>query len=142
MKKMWNETRKKTGYRSTLEVKVAKQLQDEGVTFAYESLRVPYTLPAAEKHYCPDFPIPGTNILIEAKGRFDADDRKKLALVKEQHPEWDLRLVFENARGKINPSSKTTLAEWADKHGFKWSQKTIPPGWITEIQIQLTKGKL
>jgi hypothetical protein len=72
-------------------------------------------------------------IILEAKGRFGdkfgngAKERQKLILLQEQHPELDIRIVFQRASTAIYKGSKTTYAKWADDHGFKWSDKgTVP----------------
>jgi hypothetical protein len=135
-----------TGHRSGSEDKVAAQLKAAGVEFGYENLVVPYTVPSRVAKYNPDFPIPGTNILIEVKGHFggridvkqnSAKVRQKMLLVKEQHPEYDIRFVFDRASTKIYPGSPTTHAKWATDHGFKWADKgTVPDAWLEEIKTQ------
>lgn len=130
-------------YRSGLEKKVADQLAAEGIRFSYEGEWVPYLVPERQAKYLRDFQPTGTNIILEAKGRFGHDksdangarERQKLILVREQHPELDLRIVFQNARKPIYKGSKTTYAKWAEDHKFKWSDKgTVPPEWIEEIR--------
>jgi len=51
--------------------------------------------------------------------------------VKKQWPKMDIRFVFQNANNKLNKRSKTTYAQWADKHGFPWAHKRIPEEWLT-----------
>ena len=120
----------KNGYRSGLEEKLALQLQEAGVNYEYESFKIAYELSEIRK-YTPDFRLPN-GIIIESKGLFKTEDRKKHLLIQKQHPEYDIRFVFSNARAKLNKGSKTTYADWADKHGFKWSDKVIPDDWINE----------
>lgn len=69
---------------------------------------------------------------IEYKGNFTGPDRTKMLLVKKQHPDLDIRLVFGRATNKLNRASKTTYAMWADKYGFPWSEKVIPEEWRKE----------
>lgn len=129
-------------YRSGLEKRVADQLTGAGVKFAYESQKVPYTVPAKPSKYIPDFTIPNTNIVIEAKGRFGhrmtgsgAKERQKLILVRDQNPELDIRLVFQDAKKRINKGSPTTYAIWADANGFVWADKgTVPDVWLRELK--------
>ena len=66
------------------------------------------------------------------KGRFVLEDRKKHLLVKQQHPELDIRFVFSNSKNKINKKSKTTYADWCEKNGFKYADKVIPDEWFEE----------
>jgi len=134
-----------TGFRSRLEKKVADQLTAAGITYEYETVVVPYAVPARAAKYTPDFPCPA-GIILEAKGRFGhrgkggAAERQKLILVKEQHPELDIRLVFQNAQMTIYKKSPTTYAKWAADHGFKWADKgTVPDKWINEMKKGLKR---
>ena len=63
-------------YRSGLEERVAKQLQDLQVSFEYETLKFNYNKPEQVSYYRPDFILPN-GIIIETKGRFLTKDRKK-----------------------------------------------------------------
>jgi hypothetical protein len=135
-------------FKSSLERKVADQLDQAGVEYGHESQWVQYVVPQRDAKYLPDFTINGTNILIEAKGRFGggnprfkqpttdgAKERQKLILLKEQHPELEIRIVFERASTPIYKGSKTTYAKWATDHGFKWSDKgVVPPEWIKDLK--------
>jgi hypothetical protein len=71
--------------------------------------RFPYITPATPHKYCPDFRLPN-GIYIETKGRFETADRKKHLLIKEQHPELDIRFVFTRSKSTISKTSKTTYA--------------------------------
>jgi hypothetical protein len=138
-------------FRSSPEEKVAAQLTAAGVAYDYEGVKVPYTVPARDANYIADFPCNGTNIILEVKGHFggkvdmkkrSAENRQKMILLKAQHPELDIRLVFDRASTKIYPGSKTTNAEWASDHGFMWADKsTVPPAWIADILLKQQKGK-
>lgn len=135
-------------YRSRLEKKVADQLDDAGVPYDYESQWVHYTVPAREAKYLPDFTIRNTKILIEAKGRFGgfrsdssgAQERQKMILLKEQHPDLDIRIVFQDVKKPIYKGSKTTYAKWATDHGFTFADKgVVPASWIKELKKTTTK---
>ena len=120
----------KNGYRSGLEETVAKQLEQAGVQVEYETTKIKYRV--EEDHtYTPDFVLPN-GIVIETKGRFVLEDRKKHLLIQKQHPELDIRFVFSNARVKLYKGSKTMYSDWCDKYGFKWHNKVIPTEWINE----------
>ena len=45
-----------------------------------------------------------------------------MALVKQQHKDLDIRFVFMNARNKIYKGSRTTYADWCNKHDFRWER--------------------
>ena len=115
-------------YRSKFELELAKVLMRHKVKFQYESKKFLYI--PKPRTYTPDFYIPETNIFIEAKGHLDKADRVKMALVKEQHKDLDIRFVFMNAKNKIYKGSKTTYADWCLRHNFQWAEKTIPLEWF------------
>jgi hypothetical protein len=71
-------------------------------------------------------------VILEAKGVWTVEDRTKHLLIREQHPELDVRLVFQNANNKIRKGSKTTYAAWCDKKGIKWCNKVIPKSWFQQ----------
>lgn len=119
------------GYRSGLEAKNAKLLEDLGVAVLFETFKVPYIIPATTHHYTVDFELPN-GILVETKGRWLSVDRAKHLFVRTQYPELDIRLVFDSAKTKIATGSATTVVQWAEKHGFRWAIKTIPEEWVRE----------
>ena len=121
----------KYGFKSGLEETISKQLESLDIPVLYETKSISYTKPETKHTYRPDFILPN-GIIIETKGRFVLADRKKHILIKEQHPELDIRLVFQNPNVKISKNSKTTYADWADKNNIKWAAKSIPEEWIKE----------
>ncbi len=118
-------------YRSKFEAATAAFLIENNVDFMFEEVKIPYTIPERESKYTPDFVL-GNGIIIETKGKFVAADRYKQLLIREQEPDYDIRLVFYNANAKLTKTSKNTYSDWADKHGFKWSHKFIPKEWLKE----------
>lgn len=82
----------------------------------YEAVKLPYTL---ELEYTPDWVNDG-NIILEAKGKFDYDSRRKMLAVKKAHPYRDIRMIFMR-NNKLGKGSKMRYGEWCDKHGIKWS---------------------
>lgn len=120
----------KYGYRSGLESKVSAQLNEAGVSFEYETFKIEYQVNETRK-YTPDFRLPN-GIIVETKGRFIAADRKKHLLVQQQHPDLDIRFVFSNSKAKLNKGAKSTYADWCQKHGFLYADKTIPEEWLNE----------
>lgn len=93
-------------------------------------MKLEYTDDKVHK-YTPDFELPN-GILIETKGRFTAEDRTKHLNVKRCNPHYDIRFVFQRSKSPLYKGSKTTYAEWCDRHGFKWADKVIPQAWIEE----------
>jgi len=119
----------KHGYRSGFEHKVADQLKESKTAFEYETTVIDYIKPETHHKYTVDFTLPN-GILVETKGRWVLEDRKKHMLIKQQHPELDIRIVFQNPRGKIRKGSKTTYADYCDKNGIVWAEKEIPTDWL------------
>lgn len=128
-------------YRSGLEDKVSKQLEGKGIPFDYEIWKIPYTIPESYHTYCPDFLLPN-GIFIETKGLWDSDDRKKHLLIREQYPELDIRLVFSSSRSKLYKGSKTSYAEWCEKHGILFADKLVPLDWLKEKPKEVPFDKL
>ena len=117
-----------TKYRSKLEERIANLFTELGVIFEYESTTVPYQI---SFNYSPDFVLPCGRML-EAKGYFSPEDRRKILAVKKCNPELDLRMIFQTPHNTISKKSKTTYAQWCDKFGFRYANKTIPPEWLQE----------
>ena len=114
-------------FRSKLEEKVADLLVELGVSYEYESCKVPYHI---QYTYCPDFVLPN-GVYLECKGYWDPDDRRKIKAVKTLNPELDLRMVFQAPFNKISKQSKTTYAKWCDKHDIPWTSfHNIPLQWL------------
>jgi len=129
-KKKFPFRKKRTSkYRSGLEENVINNLKQRNVSFGYEQRVVCYFKPATKHKYTPDIELEN-GILIEIKGFFKREDRKKHLLVKEQQPNLDIRFVFGNSRNRIYKGSKTSYGDWCVKYGFKYSDKLIPQDWI------------
>lgn len=135
------------GYRSKFEETIADQFTRSKVPFKYEketlkyTIQVPSTVCPACGHvpcqttrsYTPDFTFEDSPIIIEAKGKFDASDRKKMAAVVEQYPDRDVRMVFM-ADNKIAPRSRTRYSTWCASRDIKYCFKKIPKSWIKELK--------
>ena len=119
----------KHGFKSGLEETVSKNLADKSVNGEYEKHTIKYIIPATNHIYTPDFKLPN-GIFIETKGRFVIEDRKKHLYIREQHPNIDIRFVFQNSKNKIRKGSKTTYADWCVKYGFLYADKSIPDSWL------------
>ena len=89
------EYMKRLRFRSRFELQLAKGLADNKVKFEYESKKFLYV--PKPRTYTPDFYLVESDIYIEAKGHLDKADRVKMALVKQQHKDLDIRFVFMNA---------------------------------------------
>lgn len=100
--------------RNKFEAKVEKTLPKE---FEYEPIKLPYRI---EHNYIPDFVDIDGKRIIETKGLFDEDDRRKMLAVRDQHPDWHITMVFQNPNLKIRKGSRTSYGDWCDKHGIDW----------------------
>jgi hypothetical protein len=122
------EPARQSEYRSKLEQKVAAMLPE----VLYETDKLTYIVPASKHKYLTDFKL-GENSYIEVKGRLTAADRKKYLLVKEQHPEVQLRFFFDKSNNKLYKGSPTTYADWAEKFGFEWTDLKLglPKEWLS-----------
>lgn len=116
-------------YRSKAELAFSQFLKSGKISFAYESKTIPYVV---EKVYYTDFFLIDYGFYIEYKGYFTGEDRRKHRLIKEQHPDIDIRFVFQNASNRLHRKSKVTYKDWCDKHGFLWADKVIPKKWLEQ----------
>lgn len=123
---------KKHGFRSGLEEAIIQALQDSGIEPNYEAKKFEYIVPESKHIYTPDFPV-SPHIIIETKGRWVVEDRQKMLLIMEQYPDVEFRMLFYNASQKIKKGSKTSYANWCDKHKIKWANKRIPLEWYRDI---------
>ncbi len=132
------------GYRSGLEDKVANQIRSKDMEVVYEQEKIAYVVPARNAKYTPDFKITlgdGTWYYVETKGIFSVADRQKHILIREQHPEIDIRFVFSNSKSKLYKKSPTSYGDWCDKHGFQYADKLIPEQWFSSGTSPTPDGK-
>ena len=85
--------------------------------------------------YLPDFRL-ANGIIVECKGRLTSADRKKMKLVKMQHPDKDIRLLFQ-FNNKLNPRSKTRYTDWAEKNGFVCAVGGVPDAWLCQPETAI-----
>lgn len=114
-------------FRSRLEGRVAKWMTMNGLEHEYEPFKLNYVIEAT---YTPDFKLPN-GVLLEVKGFFRPEDRRKLLAVRKANPDADIRLVFQSPNNTLTKTSKTTYGDWATKHGFHWCNASqIPVEWF------------
>lgn len=105
--------------RSRLEERFEVILKEFDVTYDYEVTKIPYVIPESNHNYTVDWSLIN-GIHIETKGYLsEHSERRKYVLIKEQHPNIDLRFVFDNPT-KLCGGTKMTHAAWATKYGFPW----------------------
>jgi len=114
-------------FRSGLEERVADLLVELGISYEYETTKIDYTI---EHVYTPDFILPN-GVVLETKGFWEPEDRRKIKAVKAQNPDLDLRMVFQSPFNKISKKSKTTYAKWCERHDIPWTSfHNIPLEWL------------
>jgi hypothetical protein len=112
-------------YKSKFEQKIAKQLEDRGIKFDYEYASYGYIL---NKKYTPDFFLPN-GIIIETKGKFTSEDRRKHLAIKARYPELNIRFVFMRDN-PIHKGSKVRYSDWAKSQGYQYAIGEVPEEWI------------
>ena len=109
-------------YRSKLE----KKIHEANPYLEYEPKRckLEYYRPHV---YQTDFVDPEEpNVYYEAKGYFRSGEARKYVMIQEQHPDIEIIFIFQNPFNKMPGAKKRkdgtflTMAEWADKHGFRY----------------------
>ena len=120
-------------FRSKFEAAVAASLKERGAAFNYEAVVLPYVI---QSIYTPDFILPN-GVIVETKGVFDSDDRRKMVAVRDAHPDLDIRLCFQRASVRLARTPRSlTYWQWAERNGFLWCEGTIPTSWLTDaIQV-------
>ena len=124
-----------TKMRSNFERRIAKELDDAGVKYEYESIQLEYHEPLRRNNawcgdcegtdlyrtgwYTPDF-ILETGVILETKGRFTASDRRKMLAVTTQHPKERIVMLFMRDN-KIHPKSKTHYSDWCMEHSIEYA---------------------
>lgn len=99
---------------------------------SFEAEEIKYTVPAVPAVYTPDFVIEltdGRTIYLETKGYLRPEHKKKMQLVRKQHPDLDIRIVFQ--RDHRLPHSKVTYTKWAEKTGYPSSVGQVPKEWFS-----------
>lgn len=136
--------------KNVLEEFVYNELNNNNTEFIYEDKNnvIPYVIPASNHSYLPDFTITrldGKKVILETKGLLDKGERDKYRFIKYQHPDIDIRFIFDSKYKTLYKGSNTTYEEWCIKHGFKccnWNE--IPSSWFdgTELEEEARKFQL
>ena len=78
---------------------MAENLKERGIAFTYEEEKIKW-LDSKVRTYTPDFVLEN-GIIIETKGRFVSNDRRKHKEIQKQFPDLDIRFVFQNPNHKL-----------------------------------------
>jgi len=135
---------KRLGFRSGGEMHMTTALKEAGVTFLYEerSLIIPYIIPESNHKYLPDFflkKLDGTIMYIDYKGKWELDDRNKHYLIQEQHPNLDIRIIFERDPAKQYIGAPRRSSSYADicTKGCgrgKWREFSLPFSFVKRVR--------
>ena len=96
----------------------------------YECMKVEWE-DLAYRTYTPDFLLPN-GIIIETKGRFTPEDRRKHLLIKKQHPDLDIRFVFSTVNLNYGRERRQPMALGAKGMGFCTVIKTCHKNGLTQ----------
>ena len=120
-------------FRSKSEEKIYNLLKEKNIPCEYEKGKIEYEW-SENKTYVPDFFLLKNGIILEIKGRFVLEDRKKHLFIRKQKPELDIRFIFDNPKAKLYKGGKMTNGSWCDKYKFKYSslREGVPGEWINE----------
>ena len=124
-------SRKDREHRSQLETQVEESLLAQGLTPLYETEKFPYVL---HRKYTPDFKV--GDVYVEVKGWWPPAERTKFLAVIVNNPGLKIFVALQRPNMTLNKNSKTTYAQWCDKHGIAWCPIPIPP----EFMAQWLKG--
>ena len=131
---------RKRGYRSQLEETIAKQIVKAKHKLRYEKTKIKW-VDFAIRSYTPDFVL-DNGIIIEVKGFWSTSDRRKHVEIKQQYPDLDIRLLFENSKRKIRKGSSTTYAVWCEKKNILFWDRVIPPKWFRDKKKRTMPPKI
>ena len=121
--------------------KVEIQLKKQGVEYELNNKdkAIEYISCKKTKVFVPCF-VMSDGMIIECVSGLLARDCRKYLLLREQHPDLDIRFVFEIDNMKILGGDGLSLAEWAASNRFHWAKKLIPLEWMVEIASPRFKG--
>lgn len=128
-------------YRSWFEVDIAIDALERGIDFDYEKEHIIYIEPSTVRKYKPDYFIrrkkDDSLMIVEAKGRWTAADRKKMCYVTEQNPKLDIRILFERDNRLSKSKRSMTYTKWCGLKGIKCAVgRAIPQEWMEELEYE------
>jgi hypothetical protein len=151
IKRTYNVRRNKltaSGRRSKFEDTVAGWLDAEGITYQYEPWQLEYQEPLRKNlaecgdcgssnllrtgWYTPDFVL-DSGLIIEAKGRFTAADRRKMLAVIEGHPDERIVMLFMRDN-RIHRRSQTYYSDWCMERDIDYDIGQLKQEWLTYEQ--------
>jgi hypothetical protein len=136
---------RKLKYRSKFEGRVGKELEDAGVKFEYEVYSYEYEEPLRKNMarcaecnstllvrvgwYTPDFFL-DNGVIIEAKGRWTAADRRKMLAIEKAHG-LGIKMLFMRDN-RIHKNSSTFYSDWCMQNNMDFAIGQVPKEWYSE----------
>lgn len=120
-------SRRDREHRSQLETEVEQSLERQGLSPQYEVEKFPYVL---HRKYTPDFKV--GSVYVEVKGWWPSAERTKFLAVIVNNPGLPIFVALQRPHQTLSKQSKTTYAEWCDKHGIAWCPIPIPPDFMQQ----------
>ena len=130
-------------FRSKAEEDIYNILEEQNISYSYEKGKINYEW-YEKKKYIPDFFLLDNGIILEVKGRFKIEDRKKHLFIRKQKPWLDIRFIFTNPKAKLYKRGKMTNGSWCDKYEFKYCsiKEGVPKDWTNERKRSSTIHKI
>ena len=121
--------------RSGFERLIERQLIAAGVEYTYEKEALYFTPPLRRRRKTFDWFVTtrtGKEIIVETKGWWDTKARLAELYAIAQHPDRDIRYVFQRSSTPIYKGSKTTYADVCQAQGILYAEGVIPQSWLDE----------
>jgi hypothetical protein len=127
--------------RSGWEKRVMDALTASGIGYDYEARRFSWsetiagarcsacsaTTCVVTRYYTPDLFFEN-GVIVELKGKLTPRNRKIMKAVREEHPEIDLRIVFQRDN-KMGTKKWHRYSDWAEWLGIEYAIGDIPKEW-------------
>jgi len=130
-------------YRSKLEERVCRDLNERRIKYSYEPYQIKYTSevkPAhcancghkvvlKERNYTPDVVL-ANGIVIEIKGKFTGEMRSKMLAIRNCNPHLDIRMLFQSDNWMTRKKAMR-YSDWCERHGFIYHVgDKVPSSWV------------
>jgi len=109
--------------KSPLEHEIACELESDPTVdyFEYEPTTFSVILKTPHKVDFKVYPKDGEPYYVEAKGYLRPANRDLIARFREQHPDVDYRMIFENPHKKLSKGPRAwTYAKWCKRLDIPW----------------------
>lgn len=134
-------------YRSGFEKRQAERLKKNNINFEYETIQFPWKEPInnaecdqcgnkdikKDRLYTPDFWFPKSQIFVETKGRFTAQNRTFMSHIVKYAP-YEVRMVFMNDNW-LSKKKSMSYSRWCELNGINCAIGAIPLEWVENDRI-------